>query len=126
MLFQGGFSFSNFLADVLAVFIFVLWFWLLSVILSDLFRRDDISGWRKALWAIVLIFAPYIGVFAYVLIQGRAMAIRSTQQAQQAQQELRRVVGFSVADELEKLDRLKRAGSITDPEFERLRARLVH
>jgi hypothetical protein len=34
-------------------------------------------------------------------------------------------VGFSAADEIEKLERLKKAGSITDAEFARLRTRLV-
>jgi hypothetical protein len=53
------------------------------------------------------------------------MAERNTQQAQQARDELRRVVGFSAADEIEKLDRLKKAGSISDAEFTRLRAKLV-
>jgi hypothetical protein len=47
------------------------------------------------------------------------------QQTQQARDELRRVVGFSVADEIDKLDRLKKSGSISDDEFSRLRARLV-
>jgi Short C-terminal domain len=50
---------------------------------------------------------------------------RSSQQAQQAREELRRVVDFSAADEIEKLDRLKKSGSITDQEFARLRAKLV-
>ena len=53
------------------------------------------------------------------------MAERSGQQAQQARDDLRRVVGFSVADEIEKLDRLKKSGSITDQEFARLRAKPV-
>jgi Short C-terminal domain len=53
------------------------------------------------------------------------MAERNDQQAQQARDELRRVVGFSAADEIEKLDRLRKAGSITDAEFARLRAKLV-
>ena len=53
------------------------------------------------------------------------MAERNIQQVQQACDELRRVVGFSAADEIEKLDRLKKAGSISDAEFARLRARLV-
>ena len=53
------------------------------------------------------------------------MAERNVQQAHQARDELRRVVGFSAADEIEKLDRLKQAGSISDAEFARLRARLV-
>jgi hypothetical protein len=61
----------------------------------------------------------------YLITQGRGMAERNTQQAQQARDELRRVVGFSAADEIEKLDRLKKAGSITDAEFARLRAKLV-
>jgi len=47
------------------------------------------------------------------------------QQSQQARDDLRRIVGFSVADEIDKLDRLKKAGSISDAEFTRLRARLV-
>ena len=46
-------------------------------------------------------------------------------QAQTARDELRRVVDFSVADGIEKLDRLQKAGSIRDVEFSRLRAKLV-
>jgi hypothetical protein len=53
------------------------------------------------------------------------MTERSARQAQEAREELRRVVGFSAADEIEKLDRLKKAGSISDAEFTRLRAKLV-
>jgi hypothetical protein len=56
--------------------------------------------------------APYIGVFAYLIFQGRGMTERNVQQAHEAREELRRVVGFSAADEIEKLDRLKKAGSL--------------
>jgi hypothetical protein len=125
MLFEGGFSFSNFLTDVLAVFLFVVWFWLLITVYADLFRRHDISGWGKALWVIVVLVAPYIGVFAYLISQGRGMAERNAQQVQQTREELRRVVGFSAADEIEKLDQLKKSGSITGEEFARLRAQLI-
>jgi hypothetical protein len=41
---EGGFSFANFLTDVVTVFLFVVWFWLLIIVFSDLFRRQDISG----------------------------------------------------------------------------------
>jgi hypothetical protein len=125
MLFEGGFSFTNFLMDVLAVFVFVMWFWLLITVFSDLFRRHDISGWGKAVWVIVMLLIPYIGVFVYMISQGRGMAERSSQQAQQARDELRRAVGFSVADEIQKLDGLKKSGSITGEEYARLRAKLV-
>jgi hypothetical protein len=122
---QEGFTFRNFLLDALAIFVFIVWFWLLITVAADLFRRHDISGWIKAIWVISWIVFPYLGVLAYLIFQGRGMAERNVQQAQQARDELRRVVGFSPADEIEKLDRLKKAGSITDAEFSRLRAQLV-
>ena len=125
MLFEGGFSFSNFLVDVFAVFVFVVWFWLLISVFMDLFRRHDISGWAKAIWVIALIVFPYLGVFAYLITQSRGMAERSNQQVQRARDELRQVVGFSAADEIEKLTKLQASGSITSEEFARLRAKLV-
>ena len=123
--FQEGFTFRNFVVDAFTIFIFIVWFWLLISVVGDPFRRHDISGWAKAIWVIVLIVLPYIGVFAYLISQGRGMTERNAQRAQEAREELRRVVGVSAADEIEKLDRLKKAGSISDAEFSRLRAKLV-
>jgi hypothetical protein len=125
LFFTEGFTFRNFLVDVFTIFMLVLWLWLLITVFSDLFRRRDISGWVKAIWVIGLIVFPYLGIFAYLITQARGMAERNSQQAQQAREELRRAVGFSVADEIEKLDRLKKSASITDQEFTRLRAKLV-
>ena len=123
--FQEGFTYRNFLVDVLSIFVFVVWFWLLIVIFGDLFRRHDISGWGKALWVIGLVLFSYLGVLVYLITQGRGMSERNAQQAQQAREELRHVVGYSVADEITKLDQLKKSGSITADEYGRLRARLV-
>src|SRR5215208_685525 len=125
MLFEGGYTYSNFLMNMFGVFAFVVWFWLLVVIYGDLFRRHDISGWGKALWVLALVVTSYLGIFAYLITQGRGMAERNAQQAQQARDELRRVVGYSVADEITKLDQLKKSGSISDDEYRRLRAKLV-
>src|SRR6201982_118007 len=122
---QEGFTYRNFLMDVLAIFIFVVWFWLFITVFADLFRRHDISGWVKAIWVIALIVFSYIAVLAYLIFQGRGMAERNVQRAQEARDELRRVVGFSVADEITKLDQLKQSGSITESEYARLRAGLV-
>ena len=116
MLFAEGFTFRNFVADAFAIFMFVLWFWLFVSVANDLFRRHDISGWAKVIWVIALIFFSYIGIFAYILTQGRGMAERNQAQL---------VAGFSAADEIEKLDRLKAAGSISEQEYARLRARAV-
>lgn len=125
MLFPGGFTFTNFLTDVFSIFIFVLWFWFLITVFGDLFRRRDVSGLGKTLWVILLIVFPYLGVFIYLISQGRGMAERQNQRTQQARDELRQVVGFSVADELEKLERLKDSNKISNEEYSRLRARAV-
>jgi hypothetical protein len=125
LFFQEGFTYRNFLMDLLTIFVFIVWFWLLIYVAMDLFRRHDISGWGKAIWVIAFIIFPYISVLVYLIAQGRGMAERNAQAAQQARDELRRVVGFSVADEIGKLDRLKTAGSVSADEYARLRARLV-
>ena len=125
MLFPGGFTFTNFLTDVFSIFIFVVWFWLLITVFGDLFRRRDVSGLGKALWVIVLIIFPYLGVIIYLISQSRGMAERQNQRVEQARGELRQIVGFSVADELEKLEGLKNSGTISNEEYAHLRARAV-
>ena len=125
MLFGGGFTFTNFVADLFAVFMFILWFWLLIAVSSDLFRRHDVSGFGKVLWVILLIVLPYIGIFAYLVTQSRGMAERNEQRARQARDDPRQMVGYSVADEIEKLERLKTTGTISEQEYGRLRARIV-
>ena len=121
----GGVTFGTFLVDVFVIFMFALWIWLLISVFSDLFRRHDISGGAKVLWVIFLIILPYLGVFAYLLTQGGGMAERNQAQATKARKEIRNIVGFSAADEIRKLDELKAKGSITDAEYQKLRARLV-
>ncbi|WP_207790566.1 SHOCT domain-containing protein [Polymorphobacter fuscus] len=115
----------TFLLDVLIIFVFIMWFWLLITVMGDLFRRHDVGGFAKVIWVIFLVLLPYLGVFAYLLTQGSGMARRNMAQAEKARDELRSIVGFSAADELEKLDRLKAAGSISADEHASLRARLV-
>jgi ABC-type transport system involved in multi-copper enzyme maturation permease subunit len=125
MYFEGGYTFGNFLINAISIFLFVLWFWLLIIVFSDLFRRKDISGLGKAIWVIALLLVPYLGVFVYLITQGGNISERNAQQAQHAQEELRRIAGFSAADEIEKLNKLKAAGTITPDEYTRMRAKLV-
>ena len=63
---QEGFTYRNFLMDALAIFVFVVWFWLFINVAADLFRRHDISGWVKAIWVIALIVGS-IPRRAYIL-----------------------------------------------------------
>ena len=125
MIVAADYPLLNIFWTIIIVFAWVAWFWVLIMIISDLFSRHDIGGWGKALWVLALVVTSYLGIFAYLITQGRGMAERNAQQAQQARDELRRVVGYSVADEITKLDQLKKSGSISDDEYGRLRAKLV-
>jgi Phospholipase_D-nuclease N-terminal len=118
-------TFGDVLLAVIYIFGWVILFWLIITVFADLFSRHDVSGWVKALWVIFVILFPFLGVLVYLITQHAGMAERSTRRADQARDELRQTVGFSVADELEKFDRMKNEGRISEEEYQRLRARLV-
>jgi hypothetical protein len=118
-------TFGDFLLAVLYIFGWVVLFWLIITVFADLFRRHDVSGWVKAFWVIFVIVFPFLGVLVYLVTQHAGMAQRSERAAGEARDELRRVVGFSAADELEKLERMKNEGRLSEEEYQRLRNRIV-
>jgi Short C-terminal domain/Phospholipase_D-nuclease N-terminal len=123
-------------------FCLVLWFGLLFRVFGDLFRRDDIGGWGKTGWTIFVIFLPFIGVFTYLIAQGRAMADRDVRRAQVVKQEtdeyIRSVAagnghagnghagtGRSSVDEIARAKQLLDSGTITADEFAQLKQRAL-
>jgi len=118
-------SFGTFLIDGVAVFIVVLWLWLLVVTTTDLMRRRDLSEFGKFLWAVLLVGLPYVGTFAYILREGSGMAERKKMQAEELRDALRQLVGFGPAGELLKLNELKEHNVISREEYLMLRSRLV-
>ena len=126
----GDFTFASFLWDVLVIFAFVIWFWLLIVVFGDIFRRRDISGWGKAGWTILVIIAPYLGVFIYLIAEHDGMAERNTQQLQAQQavtdQYIRSVSGSGgPASEIETAKNLLDSGAITQAEYDSIKAKAL-
>ena len=122
---DADFSVGEFLLWLVWIFLFVIWFWLLITIFADLFRRHDINGWVKALWIIFVIVLPFLGILIYLITQSHGIAERNVKQAQAEQEQLRQIVGTSAADELMKLDQLKASGSISDDEYQKMRAKVI-
>jgi hypothetical protein len=116
---------------IVEVFLWVLWFWILIYVLIDLFRSPDLSGWAKALWFIVVLFLPMIGVLAYLIVRGSSMHQRAAQAARQQDQEFRSYVQEaagppSAADEITKLAGLRDHGVITNEEFESAKSKIIN
>ena len=115
---------------IIEVFLWVLWFWILIYVLMDLFRSPDLSGWAKALWFLVVLLIPMIGVLAYLVVRGSSMHERARQTARRQDEEFRAYVQEaanpkSAADELTKLAGLRDHGVITVEEFEREKSKIL-
>jgi hypothetical protein len=120
---------------MIVFFAWVIWFWMLIVIFSDLFRRSDVSGWGKAGWFVLLLFLPYVGVLVYLIAQGKHMAERRQQDAVQSKNQfddyVRQVSATSsngngaAADEIRKGKQLLDSGAITSDEFEALKRKTL-
>lgn len=111
----------------LEFFLFVIWFWLLLTIFGDLFRDHETSGGVKALWVVVLIVLPYIGILVYLIARGHGMAERAAKQNALAQEQLdariRAAAGTSTtpADQIAQAKALLDSGAIDQAEFEKLK-----
>jgi hypothetical protein len=116
---------------MLEFFMFVIWFWLLIAIFSDLFRDHETSGWVKAMWIILVIILPFIGILFYLIFRGRGMTARSVreheQMQRQAEAQIRAVAGTggSAADQITQAKSLLDSGVITQAEFDSLKAKAL-
>jgi hypothetical protein len=128
--FAADYPFLDVLWTIIVIFAWVIWFWLLIVIFSDLFRRRDLSGWGKAGWIIFVIVLPYLGVLVYLIANHDGMAERSAKEAQATQTQFDDYVksvassGGSAA-EIEKAKQLLDSGAITQAEFDSLKAKAL-
>src|SRR6266516_1431898 len=82
MVLASDYPFLDVLWTMLVFFAWVIWFWLLITVFSDLFRRHDISGWGKSGWIVLCIVLPFLGVLIYLGTQGTHMAERNVQHIQ--------------------------------------------
>jgi hypothetical protein len=129
----ADFTFGQALLTVLEVFLFAAWLMILFVIIGDLFRDHQLSGWAKAGWTVFLIFVPFLAALIYLIARGDGMRERAVQERQHQQEQLdtyiRQTAGGggegSAADQLTKLAKLHDDRKLSDEEFERAKARIV-
>ena len=105
-------------------FLWIMFFWIFISIVADIFRRDDMSGWAKAGWFLLIIVLPLLGILIYVIARPKVTEqdVRMMTQAQAAQQA---AAGVSTADELAKLKELHTQGVLNDQEYENLKQKAM-
>jgi hypothetical protein len=131
MVFAADYPFLNIFWSMIIFFAWVVWIWMMITILSDVFRRRDMSGWGKAAWTVFLIVLPFLGALIYLVANHDGMADRNVQRAQSAQVEFDDYVktvaknGDGPAAEIEKAKSLLDSGAINQSEFEALKAKAL-
>ena len=121
---------SDIIWSMLWLFFLFIWIMILVQVLIDLFRDHSLSGVAKALWVIALVFVPFITVFVYIIARGSGMAERSMKQQQQLQSQMDTYVrsvasAGGAAEQIEKAKSLLDAGTITQAEFDQLKAKAL-
>lgn len=116
---------------MLEFFFFVIWFWLLLGIFSDLFRDHELSGGWKAVWVVVLVILPYLGILIYLIARGRGMTERGIKANQQAQEQFDERIraaggGTDPAEQISKAKALLDSGAIDQAEFDALKGKALN
>ena len=126
----AAYTFGDVMWSMFVFFAWILFFWLLFTVFGDLFSRHDISGWAKTGWTILVIILPFLGIFIYLISQGRGMGERNMQRAQAQQSQMDAYVrsvasSDSSTDQIAKGKALLDAGTITQAEFDQLKAKAL-
>jgi hypothetical protein len=111
------------------VYAFMAFLWALFVVIGDLFRDDELSGWWKAVWVLLLVFVPLLTVLVYVIARGKGMAERSVERARANREAtdayIRSVATASPSEEISKATALRDSGTISAEEFERIKSKAL-
>jgi hypothetical protein len=131
MVFAADYPFLNILWTMIIFFAWVIWIWMMIAILTDVFRRRDMSGWGKAAWTVFLIVVPFLAALIYLIANHDGMAERNMRQAQDRQAQFDDYVktvakdGGGAAAEIEKAKNLLDSGAINQAEFEAIKAKAL-
>jgi uncharacterized membrane protein YczE len=120
----ADFELGDALWAMLAFFFWFMIIWMFIGVFADIFRRNDLSGGAKAGWIVVIVILPFIGILIYMIARPK-MTAQDSQMMMEAQQMQRRASGYSAADEVTKLSKLRDEGKITPEEFEKMKSQAM-
>jgi hypothetical protein len=110
-----------------AMLVFFFWFmaiWIFISVCADIFRRRDISGWAKGGWVLLIFIVPFLGALIYLIARPR-MTAQDKEDMERMQEAQRRVSGYSPAEEIAKLSKLRDENKITAEEYEDMKRKAM-
>jgi ABC-type multidrug transport system fused ATPase/permease subunit len=116
---------------IFEIFAFVIWIWVLVTIFADIFRSHDMGGFAKALWFMLVLFLPLIGILLYLIVRGSGMHERSVRAARAQQEAFDTYIRQAAAPSTERVEELSRladrraSGAISEQEYQAEKARLL-
>ena len=121
---MNDWSFGDVFLSFLVFYFWFMFIWIFIRIFADIFGREDLGGGAKAGWIILIIILPFLGCLIYMIARPK-MTEQDRRQIAEAEEMQRRVSGYSAADEIEKLGKLRDEGKITPEEYESMKARAL-
>ncbi len=126
----SSYTFLDAFWDILLITAWLIFFWIAITVLIDVFRRHDISGWAKAAWVIFVVILPWIGVLVYLIVNHTGMAERRYNEAATAQTQFddyvrQTAAGASPTAEIERAKKLLDEGTISQAEFDAIKAKAL-
>ena len=130
MLIASSYPFWDVFWTILIFCAWVVYIWIAIMVLIDVFRRDDLSGWAKAAWVVAVIVLEWIGALIYLIVNHIGMSERRSRQERAAQAEVdayvRGVAGTGgPASEIDTAKRLLDSGAIDQAEFDSIKAKAL-
>ena len=114
-------------------YVIVAYLVVLFQIFADIFRDHDLGGFGKALWVLGLIIVPILGSLIYLIARGKGMAERRADMYAERQAQYQAQYGATMpsapapspVDQITSAKALRDSGSITEGEFESLKAKAL-
>jgi hypothetical protein len=131
MILAADYPFLDIVGTMLVFFLWGVWFWCLTIVVIDVFRREDFSGWAKAAWTAFLIIVPWLGLLVYLIAHGKGMGERRMAEATTRQamvnNHIRQVAQADggTTEEIAKAKRLLDSGAIDAIEYDQLKAKAL-
>lgn len=129
MVVAAEYPFLNILGTMAIFFLWTIWIIMMVQILSDVFRRRDLSGGAKVGWTLFLLVLPFIGALIYLAKHSDGLSDRryydQVRQADFSEHAASVASNGGSTGEIARAKELLDSGAITQGEFEQLKTRAL-